>query len=72
MIRNEVAREDIEHLDTRWLKPLSILVPDIVRKTSISQSEAEISSREGRTELFNALYHLFCLAAGKNACSSYG
>lgn len=59
MIRNEVAREDIEHLDTRWLKPLSILVPDIVRKTSISPSEAEISSREGRTELFNALYHLF-------------
>jgi hypothetical protein len=59
LIRNEITREDLEHLDSRWLKPLSILVPEIVRKTSFTPTETEISSQEGRMELLEALYHLF-------------
>ncbi len=59
LIRNEVTRNDLELLDSRWLKPLSILIPDIIRRTSFTQIETEISSQDGREELFEALYHLF-------------
>lgn len=59
VLRNELSHEALESFDPRWLKPLSVLIPDIVGKTGQNHVGFEIASNEGRKELFEVLYQLF-------------
>ncbi len=60
IIQEFMTQEDWKTLDVRWLKALSVLVPDIIPKTSTIQPLplSEWPSAEARLELFEALYHL--------------
>jgi DNA-binding SARP family transcriptional activator len=63
MIREFMTRDDWEPLDNRWQIALSILVPDIIRKSSSIQSMDDRDSKEARLELFDALDHLLISAS---------
>lgn len=66
LIKNYITPEDWEHLEKRWLKSLSILVPDIIQKTQTGHEFSDSSSKEGRGELFEAIHQLF-LSASRNS-----
>ncbi|NMB55176.1 MAG: AAA family ATPase [Leptolinea sp.] len=63
LIREYITTDDWENLDPRWIKPMNLLVPDIIRKTYGTQGLTDASSKEGRMELFEAIHRLFLVAS---------
>ncbi|HEX7556601.1 MAG TPA: AAA family ATPase, partial [Leptolinea sp.] len=63
LIREQISREDWNNLDAQWLKSLSVLVPDVVRKLNSSQFVKDAFSLVDRSDLFESIRQLFLAAS---------
>jgi len=63
LVREFIDQNELNNLDVRWQNALSIIFPDLFKKTDYPMGNRSSMANETRLELFEAFHQLFLLAS---------